>query len=101
MCNYPFDLKEHKKGVCRASTCTDMRKTLAEDLSAISSLDEVVKDETAKEYGDDVLINAKDNISPDGKEKETPLTGVDGAYDEVTKENAAKEEDPKGAVRAE
>jgi hypothetical protein len=37
MCNYPFDDPKHKKGVCRASTCTDMRKTLAEDVEAIAN----------------------------------------------------------------
>ncbi len=25
MCNYPFESPVHKKGVCKASTCTDMR----------------------------------------------------------------------------
>lgn len=26
LCNYPFPQPEHKKGVCRANTCTDMRE---------------------------------------------------------------------------
>ncbi len=36
MCNYPFPEPTHKKGICRANTCTDMRKTLAEDINEIS-----------------------------------------------------------------
>lgn len=31
MCNYPFTEPAHKKGVCRANTCTDMR-TLPDEI---------------------------------------------------------------------
>jgi hypothetical protein len=49
MCNYPFPSIHHKKGVCRASTCTDMREIPAEisdadlenELSKVPSCDEV------------------------------------------------------------
>jgi hypothetical protein len=43
MCNYPFPDIHHKKGVCRASTCTDMREIPAE----ISDAD--LENELAKE----------------------------------------------------
>lgn len=56
MCNYPFEDPKHKKGVCRASTCTDMRKTLADDVEAIAS----------------------EETFDDGAEKVTELMGADG-----------------------
>lgn len=80
MCNYPFDDPKHKKGMCRANTCTDMRKTLAEDVDAILS-EEPVKDEAD-------VVAAVEEAEP---HKEP-------AIDE---QDYAKEEDPKGAVRAE
>jgi DNA-directed RNA polymerase subunit L len=38
MCNYPFPDPYHKKGVCRASTCTDMREIPAEITEADEAL---------------------------------------------------------------
>jgi hypothetical protein len=89
MCNYPFSETTHKKGVCRANTCTDMRKTLATDIDEINSQGEPVKDE---EPGAELTKEVDEQIAHE--EAETSL-------DEVAKENAAKEEDPEGAVRAE
>ncbi len=40
MCNYPFGDPKHKKGVCKASTCTDLRTIPADIIEA---------DETEKE----------------------------------------------------
>ncbi len=33
-CNYPFTDPTHKKGLCKASTCTDMREIPADILAA-------------------------------------------------------------------
>lgn len=62
MCNYPFEDPKHKKGICRANTCTDMRKTLAGDVDAI---EETMAPSTEEKLGDDALIDAKDNIASD------------------------------------
>jgi hypothetical protein len=42
MCNYPFPDIHHKKGVCRANTCTDMREIPQEITDADEAL--AVKD---------------------------------------------------------
>ncbi len=46
MCNYPFIDPYHKKGVCRANTCTDMREIPEEITEADSALS---KDITASD----------------------------------------------------
>ncbi len=33
-CNYPFPQPEHKKGLCKANTCTDMREIPADVVAA-------------------------------------------------------------------
>ena len=33
-CNYPFNDPYHKKGICRANTCTDMREIPADVVAA-------------------------------------------------------------------
>jgi hypothetical protein len=73
MCNYPFDVSSHKKGMCRASTCTDMRKQVAEDVN------EILSEETPR--------------------TEESVPTVCSREDERIIET--QEEDPKGAVRAE
>ncbi len=80
MCNYPFPDPKHKKGVCRASTCTDMRKTLADDINAISGEDAVEEPVTE-------AAPVTDAPSKDGEQS-----------GEVKPED---EKDPEGAVRAE
>lgn len=82
MCNYPFSDPKHKKGNCRASTCTDMRKTLAEDLNAI--VEEPVKEEVPA--GEAAATD--EAVSPSGE-------AVVGGETEDEKPL------PKGAVRAE
>jgi hypothetical protein len=99
MCNYPFDDTKHKKGMCRASTCTDMRKTLADDVDAIlgeeAPPEEVIKDES----GGLVACKAEepqtgDNIDDSGD--------TDSHTEEANAQEEAQEEaDPRGAVRAE
>jgi len=44
MCNYPFSDPYHKKGVCRAATCTDMRQIPKEITDADDALGEVATD---------------------------------------------------------
>jgi hypothetical protein len=39
MCNYPFPDPYHKKGVCRANTCTDMREIPQEITEADAETD--------------------------------------------------------------
>jgi hypothetical protein len=57
MCNYPFPDIFHKKGVCRANTCTDMREIPQEiteaDAAAVKG-SEGVLDEEIKAVEDEV-----------------------------------------------
>ncbi len=41
-CNYPFTDPTHKKGICKASTCTDMREIPADVVAADAADSEVV-----------------------------------------------------------
>ena len=99
MCNYPFDDPKHKKGMCRASTCTDMRKTLAGDVDEILNEAAPVKDEvpTCNELDNNTLADSGSGTAHNG-EPGDDLT--DKVMDEAGEANA-QEEDPKGAVRAE
>ena len=95
MCNYPFTDPKHKKGVCRASTCTDMRKTLADDINAISG-EEVVKEEepvtdAAGKGNDEAVSPAGEAVA--GSETGEAKHGASGVEEDG--------KDPKGAIRAE
>ncbi len=54
MCNYPFPDPYHKKGVCKANTCTDMREIPEEVTQADEDLSkEVVEDDKVEVPGDE------------------------------------------------
>lgn len=107
MCNYPFGTANHKKGMCRASTCTDMRKTLAADVDEILSEEtpmEAVKDESSQVEGttrtDSEAQEAEGEalyVEPLHKSTKEEIDAAEYAGED----NACLEEDPKGAVRAE
>lgn len=102
MCNYPFADPKHKKGVCRASTCTDMRKTLAEDIDEISG--EETFDEGAEKVTEAMGADKEaGSMAEEPVESEAPRTGgsIDDTDGTDSKEAATEEGDPKGAVRAE
>ena len=78
MCNYPFPDPTHRKGCCRANTCTDMR-TLPDEI--VEADKEQVTNEAPK-----------------------PGAGVDddgGTDAKASEEPVGKEADPAGAVRPE
>lgn len=60
MCNYPFPDIHHKKGVCRANTCTDMREIPSE----ISDMD--AENELAKEIAEDDLATQNIGVERTG-----------------------------------
>lgn len=115
MCNYPFTEPGHKKGVCRASTCTDMRKTLAEDIGEISGLEavpefvaqeeepgaELAKEADAQEASEAAHEEAESSLdaTPDGAGQESVASDIAKTY--VGAKTKPEEGDPKGAVRAE
>jgi hypothetical protein len=72
MCNYPFTDPFHKKGVCRASTCTDMREIPSE----ITTADEASEPIAHKgEPGDELSSTAMDDAAStdtDNAGKEEP-----------------------------
>lgn len=50
-CNYPFDAPGHKKGLCKAGTCTDMREIPADVVAAdvkVEVPEEVKPEDTTK-----------------------------------------------------
>jgi hypothetical protein len=46
-CNYPFSQIDHKKGLCKASTCTDMREIPADVVAADKATE---TDKTIEDY---------------------------------------------------
>lgn len=65
MCNYPFPDPYHKKGVCRANTCTDMREI--PDVDPVAHKGESGDDLTDKVLDDVAAIDA-DNAETAGEE---------------------------------
>lgn len=49
MCNYPFPQPDHRKGICKASTCTDMR-TLPDEIV------EADKEEAGEKKGGGIVL---------------------------------------------
>ncbi len=74
-CNYPFDTATHKKGLCKASTCTDMREIPSDILAA----DETPKPMTLVIEDDKVEVPGEvtEGIKPVGDELQTEETHVD------------------------
>ncbi len=66
MCNYPFLDPSHKKGVCRASTCTDMRKTLAEDIDEIRSEAPTTEPCPVEGSGDGIVLAGENYVPGEG-----------------------------------
>lgn len=56
-CNYPFDERTHRKGICKASTCTDMREIPEDVLTADSNIEDqttpIFKEEPSRESIDE------------------------------------------------
>ncbi len=61
-CNYPFSQPEHKKGLCKASTCTDMRE-IPDDVVLADSKIEVPQD-GKNTPGDTTAINTTEMPCP-------------------------------------
>ncbi len=102
MCNYPFSDPKHKKGKCRASTCTDMRKTLAEDIKAIAGMEaDVIKDDIAQLAHKESTPEAVDTAAVVDDATEEVKTAEEEAG--IAHQSAAEEKlpDPKGSIRAE
>lgn len=79
-CNYPFPDPYHKKGVCRANTCTDMREIPQE----ITEADEGVTHNGAP--GDDLTDEEIDDAANEA------LTYSAGGQDEELQPGAPDEE---------
>ncbi len=71
-CNYPFPEPEHKKGLCKAGTCTDMREIPAGIVAADESGDNTPKTMTLTvENGEDTTSLPKD-VATESQETKTP-----------------------------
>ena len=79
MCNYPFPQPDHKKGFCKAVTCTDMR-TIPEEIVEADEEEKGVEDEgiTHKvEPGDDLTDELMDEAAGSEAEKTYVAGGID------------------------
>jgi hypothetical protein len=87
-CNYPFDKPTHKKGLCKASTCTDMREipddVVAADKGKISSA-EIIN----PNYNQGKPMSAGDNAdAPDKNKEESFDDGAERITEEMNKEDS-------------
>ncbi len=75
-CNYPFEDISHKKGICKAGTCTDMREIPADILAADEGTPKpmtiVVEDDKVEVPGENTTGTTGEDV--DG----TTGEGVDG-----------------------
>jgi hypothetical protein len=85
MCNYPFPQPVHKKGLCKASLCTDMREIPDDILAADDKEAEPVgpKGEAGDDLSDEVMdeaanINSECETFDEGAEAITKAMGADG-----------------------
>ncbi len=67
-CNYPFSAPEHKKGLCKAGTCTDMRSIPA-DVVAADMADVILKPSDPVEFRDvdGNVVPADDKVEVPGE----------------------------------
>jgi hypothetical protein len=63
MCNYPFPDIHHRKGVCRANTCTDMREIPAE-ITEADAADVIIPPLTDPVVVERVITHADENEEP-------------------------------------
>jgi hypothetical protein len=82
-CNYPFPEPTHKKGICKASLCTDMREIpddilAADDKEAATAEPVEHKGEAGDNLSDETMEDAANQTFDDGAEAITKEMGADG-----------------------
>ena len=73
-CNYPFTKPEHKKGICKASTCTDMREIPADIVAADNKVEVPGEREvsTCKEVDANTLADSGEGQTEDATKMPCP-----------------------------
>ncbi len=97
-CNYPFSDPSHKKGLCKASTCTDMRE-IPDDVVAADAADMTIPPLTDPVNVDRTILTGENTPNPEaddalGKE----VTDNDGETIEVPGEPERNGEDSKDST---
>lgn len=74
-CNYPFPQPEHKKGICRANTCTDMRE-IPDDVVDADNSESSLSDVVPVPESDDAV--GKEVTDNDGETIKVPTDSGEG-----------------------